>query len=135
MFFSLYTLVFQNSYHFQHWRLCSMFWPLFTSSISNLASFLTWSTTSSNLLTGTRKSPIPLLSATGANKTTPLHVGTTYTNDIGFHSKENVSLPTRLRWLIPDANCKHLECIIMLGTHSEPHRGQMSHMYTFSGIM
>ena len=29
---------------------------------------------------------------------------------------------------------KHLECFVMLGTHSEPHRGQMSHIYIVCDI-
>ena len=45
-------------------------WPPFTFSTPNLAPFPTWSTTSTNLLTGTQKSPsaLPLLTGTGANK-------------------------------------------------------------------
>ena len=31
--------------------------------------------------------------------------------------------------LVPDTNYKHLECSVMLGTHSEPRRGEMSHIY------
>ena len=37
--------------------LLHIFWPLFTFSTPNLAPFPIWSTTSTNLLTGTRKSP------------------------------------------------------------------------------
>ena len=36
--------------------------------------------------------------ATGANKTTPLHVGTSYTHDFGFYSKENVSVTHQIAW-------------------------------------
>ena len=36
--------------------LLHIFWPPFTFSTSNLAPFPTWSTTSTNLLIGTRKS-------------------------------------------------------------------------------
>ena len=77
-------------------------WPLFTFCTSNLAPFPIWSTTSSNLLTGTRKFQCivlpPLLTATGANKTTPLQVGTSYNNYIGFYSKRNVSTTHQIAW-------------------------------------
>ena len=36
-------------------------------------------------------SVLPLLTGTGANKMTPLHVGTSYTHDFRFHSKGNAS--------------------------------------------
>ena len=36
--------------------------------------------------------------------------------------------------LIPDTNYKHLECFITLGTHSEPRRGQMSHICDISPL-
>ena len=39
-----------------------------------------------------------LLTATGANKTTPLHVGTSYTHDFGFYSKGNVSATDQIVW-------------------------------------
>ena len=41
---------------------------------------------------------LPLLTATGANKTTPLHVGTSYTHDFGFYSKRNVSATHPIAW-------------------------------------
>ena len=34
--------------------------------------------------------------------------------------------------LIPDTNYKHLECFVMLGTHFESHRDQMSHICDIS---
>ena len=36
--------------------------------------------------------------------------------------------------LIPDANCTYLECIVMLGTHSKLHSGQMSHICDISPL-
>ena len=39
-----------------------------------------------------------LLTATGANKTTPLHVGTSYTHAFGFYSKANVSATHQIAW-------------------------------------
>ena len=34
--------------------------------------------------------------------------------------------------LIPDTHSKHLECFVKIGTHSELHRGQMSHICDIS---
>ena len=59
--------------------------------------------------TWTRKSPstsydqikcsvLPLLTGTGANKMTPLHVGTSYTHDFRFHSKGNASGTHQSTW-------------------------------------
>ena len=89
--------------------LLHIIWPPFNFSTPNLAPFPTWSTTSTNLLTGTRKSPsaskdqikcsaLPLLTGTGAYKMTPLHVGTSYTHDFQFHSKENASATHQRAW-------------------------------------
>ena len=39
------------------------------------------------------------LTATGTNKTTPLHVGTSYTHDIRFNSKTNVSTTHQIVWV------------------------------------
>ena len=85
--------------------LMQISWPLFAFCITP---FLTWSTTSSSLLTSTWKSQalhrtnsnavFSLLTPTGANKTTPLHVGTSYTHHIGFHSKRNVSATHQIVW-------------------------------------
>ena len=48
-------------------------------------------------------SALPLLPATGANKTTPLHVGTSYTHNFEFYSVSE--LPTKLRgW---QGGCAH----------------------------
>ena len=38
------------------------------------------------------------------------------------------------RGLIPDTNYKHLERFVMLGTHSELHRGRMSHICDISPL-
>ena len=40
----------------------------------------------------------PLLTGTGENKMTPLHVGTSYTNDFGFCSKGNASGTHQIAW-------------------------------------
>ena len=116
-------------------------------------------------------SALPLLTGTGANKMTPLHAGSSYTQDLGFYSKGNASgtnqnawagsLKPQIGWavkippivlfrpkggrktvnifshfhgLLPDTNYKHLECFVMLGTHSEPRRGQMSHICDISPL-
>ena len=42
-------------------------------------------------------SALPLLTETGVNKMTPLHVGTSYTHGFGFIAREMSQLPTRLR--------------------------------------
>ena len=36
--------------------------------------------------------------------------------------------------LIADTNYEHLECFVMLGMHSQLHRGQMSHIYNISPL-
>ena len=41
---------------------------------------------------------VPLLTGTGANKMTPLHVGTSYTHDFGFCSKGNASATHQIAW-------------------------------------
>ena len=43
-------------------------------------------------------SALPLLSGTGANKMTPLHVGSSYTHDFGFYSKGNASATHQSAW-------------------------------------
>ena len=35
---------------------------------------------------------------------------------------------------MPDTNYKHLEYFVMLGTHSEPRRGEMSHICDISPL-
>ena len=35
---------------------------------------------------------------------------------------------------MPDNNYKYLECFVILGTHSELHRGQMSHIRDISAL-
>ena len=77
------------------------------------------------------------MTGTGASKMTPLHVGISYTYDFRFYSKGNASgawagsLKPQFAWvvrgLVPDINYKELEGFIMLGTHSEPRRGETSH--------
>ena len=42
--------------------------------------------------------------------------------------------PSTFYGLVPDTNYKHLECFIMLGTHSEPRGGQMSHICDISPL-
>ena len=74
---------------------------------SKLGSFPTWSTTSTNSLNGTRKTRalVGLIQMhcspsfdCSCNKTTPLHVGTSYTHDIRFYSKRNVSATHHIVW-------------------------------------
>ena len=48
--------------------------------------------------------------------------------------QKTINIFSHFHWLIPDANYKHLECIIMLGTHSKLHRGQMSHIGDISPL-
>ena len=103
------------------------------------------------------------MNATGINKTTPLHVGTSYTHDIGLgivyisyppdsmrrvteptnclgfnhrvkDDQKTVNLLSHFHGLIPDTNYKHLECFIMLGTHFETRRCQMSHICDISAL-
>ena len=47
---------------------------------------------------------------------------------------KNHQLFTHFHGLVPDTNYKHLECFVMLGTHSEPRRGQMSHICDISPL-
>ena len=42
--------------------------------------------------------------------------------------RKTINIFSHFHGLVPDTNYKHLECFVMLGTHSEPHRGQMSHI-------
>ena len=82
----------------------------FTFSTANLAPFMTWSTTLSNLLTGLESSQ-PLcrtkLNAMfslfwqqlGQTKRPHyIHVGTSYTHNIGFSRKKNVSATHQIEW-------------------------------------
>ena len=70
----------------------------------NLAPFSTWSTSclpgleSPQALHRTKFSVLPLSTATGANKTTPLYVGTSFTHDIGFYSNRNISATHQIAW-------------------------------------
>ena len=43
--------------------------------------------------------------------------------------RKTINFLSHFHWLIPDTNYKYLECFVMLGTHSELHRGQMSHIH------
>ena len=43
-------------------------------------------------------SALPVLTGTGANKMTLLHVGTSYTHDFGFYSKGNASATHQSTW-------------------------------------
>ena len=89
-------------YYFQHWRLCcicfdhrslplSQTWLLFQRGVLLLLICLPG-------LKSPQSRVLPLLSATEASKTTPLHVGTSYTHDIMFHSKGNVSDTQQIEW-------------------------------------
>ena len=72
--------------------------------------------------TWTRKSPstsydqikcsvLPLLTGTGANKMTPLHVGTSYTHDFRFHSKGNASGTHQSTWTGSHTHKKKANCV------------------------
>ena len=97
-------LVIQNFSRFQHWRLyCIYFWPLFTFSTSKLGSFpdieycfyhLAYQDSKVAKLFEGKCSTLPLLTGTGANKITPLHVGTSYTQISGFTAREMPQVPT-----------------------------------------
>ena len=60
-------------------------------------------------------------------------------NCVGFNHRakddqKTINLLSHFHGLIPDTNYKHLECFIMLGTHFETHRCQMSHICDFSAL-
>ena len=48
--------------------------------------------------------------------------------------RKTINFFTRFNGLVPDTNYKHLECFVMLGTHSKPRRGQMSHICDISAL-
>ena len=114
VFFNPYRteLVFHNSSHFQHWHLCCRCMCLRHHSLSvpqNSTPFLTWNNTSWNLITQMspsasydlfKYSVLSVLTATAANKMTPLHVGTSYTHNIGFYSKRNISATNQIAWAV-----------------------------------
>ena len=90
--------------------LLCIFWPPFTFSTPNLAPFLTWNTTSTNLLTGTWESR-QVLCRTNWNAVfsllwlqlrqtkQPHHMLAPATPSIsGFTAREMSQLPTRLCW-------------------------------------
>ena len=59
-------------------------------------------------------------------------LATSYTHDFRFYSKGNtLGTPPEQ---VPDTNYKHLEFFVMLGTHFEPRRGQMSHICEISPL-
>ena len=98
--------VFQKSSHFQHWCFCWNYLGPFTFCTSNVAPFPIYKQVARLLLTTWLESPqelrrtcsfLLLFTATGASKTTPQHVGTSYTHNIGFTAREMSQLPTRLR--------------------------------------
>ena len=49
-------------------------------------------------------------------------------------AKKTINVFSHFHGLIPDTNYKHLECFVMLGTHSKLHRGQMSHICDISPL-
>ena len=91
-------LVFQNSSHLQHWRLCCIYlghrslsvpqtWLLFRDGLLLLPTSLPGLEVPKRFVGLVQMSVFLLLTATGANKTTPLHVGNSYTHSIRFYSK------------------------------------------------
>ena len=49
-------------------------------------------------------------------------------------SRKTINFFTHFHGLVPHTNYKHLECFVMLGIHSEPRRGQMSHICDISPL-
>ena len=47
---------------------------------------------------------------------------------------KTVNFFSHFHGLVPDTNCNHLECFVMLGTHSQPRRGEMSHICDISPL-
>ena len=153
-----------------------IFWPSFTFSTSNLAPFLTWSTTSTNLLTKTQKPPIVGLIQMQCSTSFDCNWGKqnnpiacwqqlypwfqvlqqgkclSYTPDCvgGVTETPNCmsgcapfestlkggwkpsTFFNNFHGVMPDNNCEHFECFVMLGTHSKLHRGQVSHICVIS---
>ena len=50
----------------------------------------------------------------------------------GFESPQALNIFSNFHGFMPDANYKHLESFVKLGTHSEPRRGEMSHICDIS---
>ena len=48
--------------------------------------------------------------------------------------RKTINLFTHFHGLMPNNNYKHLQCFVMLETHSETHRGQMSHICDISTL-
>ena len=49
-------------------------------------------------------------------------------------SRKTINIFSHFHGLVPDTNYKHLECFVMLGTHSEQRRGQMLHICDISAL-
>ena len=49
-------------------------------------------------------------------------------------SRKTINVFSHFHGLIPDTKYKHLECFVMLGTHSELRKGQMSHICDISTL-
>ena len=52
----------------------------------------------------------------------------------GKGGQKTINVFSHFHGLIPNTNYKHLECFIMLGTHSKLCRGQMSHICDISPL-
>ena len=48
--------------------------------------------------------------------------------------RKTINVFSHFHGIMPDNNYKHFECFVMLGTHSEPRRGQMSHICDISPL-
>ena len=46
--------------------------------------------------------------------------------------RKTINFFSHFHGLVPDANYNHLESFVKLGTHCEPHRGEMSHICDIS---
>ena len=49
-------------------------------------------------------------------------------------SQKTTNSFSHFRGLVPDTNYKHLECFVMLGKHSEPRRGRISHICDINAL-
>ena len=48
--------------------------------------------------------------------------------------RKTINVFSHIHRLVSNTNYKHLECFLTLGTHSEPRRGQMSHICDISSL-
>ena len=107
-------IVSQNVSHFQHWHLCCIYMYFGHHSLS-----LPHRNPKLRGTMGLHPLRTPINEGTPPLKF-PLHSL--------FRPKGSVNVFSHFHRLMPDNNYKHLKCFVMVGTHSEPHRNQMSHI-------